>query len=188
MAAILGDPLADKRWLPQRHEAVVGIQGRETTEVGIDEQPPPLGVLGDLVSIEVAGDPALRGHIEPVAALKGLPRRKPVVQPPELIAAGHEQTIAVGLPAQAHRFVEQALVQRQAPRLILAADEEQPVALIGGQRQADVLRGEPVPEACVGLDVECGAAHGVSRGAGASNVVSAAKSCWRTLVQSPGKG
>ena len=139
-----------KRRLPQRPEAVDGIEGGETGIFGIDEDDVSALADGNLVDVEVAGGLRVARHVEPVELLVGhLTLREHVLQTPDL--GDGREVDALGVGAEAHGAHEVALIDRQASSR-QSADQHQLSGLIGGERQADAVRGEPVDKTTRGAD------------------------------------
>jgi hypothetical protein len=161
VAAVLGHQLADERRLPDRFEAVAGAQHGEATEVGIDENEPLVLVENHVVHVQIPRGVGEAGHVEAVVAVVLLPRREAVFDLPDLVTAVHVEGVAV--EAQPHGFVEETLVDGEAATL-LAAEQEQAVALVGGEGNADPLLVQPVPQAF-------GARHGGGRFMDAIHIV-----------------
>ena len=153
MAAVLGRQLADERRPPERREAVGLADRGEAAEQRVDEHDPALGVEGDVVDVEVARGARDLRHVEPVVALVRLAGLERVVEPPELEQRRQEQRLRAR--PEAHGAVEAALEDRQ-PAVRLQPDQEQLAALVGREREREVLLGEPARELARRQQLELG--------------------------------
>jgi hypothetical protein len=98
----------------------------------------------DVVDVGAAGDAALARHELALRALRrGRAGGEHVLEPPQHVARAGPQRLPVG--PQPLALLDDALVRPHAA-VVLAADEEQPSRLVGGEREADIRCREPCRE------------------------------------------
>ena len=97
-------------------------------------------VDGDVVDIEVAGRVGHLRHVEPVVSLVELAGLEQVLETPELVKRAQPDGLAIG--PKAHRAVERAL-ENGEPAFGVTPQQEELARLVGGERQADPLLGQP---------------------------------------------
>ena len=129
---------------PQRPEARLVAHRGEAGEQRVDEDRRALAVdlaHADVVDVGAAGDAALARHELALRPLRrGRAGGEHVLEPPQHVAGAGPQRLPVG--PQPLALLDDALVRADAA-VVLAADEEQPPGLVGGERETDIGRREP---------------------------------------------
>lgn len=113
MAAVFRRELGDEAGLPQRLEAMHGVEGGKAGIFGIDEDDAVIAVDGNLMNVEVACGLGIAWHIQPIELLVShLSLLEDVLQTPNL---GNCRKIdALGARTQSHRTHEVALINRES--------------------------------------------------------------------------
>jgi hypothetical protein len=151
--------------VPDRAKAAALGQRREAVEPGGDKNRLLAVALVaprmDIMDINVAGGVARDRHINGVMAILLLAGVEEVLEPPELIKRAHPKLLP--LHADPHAPVKRPLKYRQAA-IGFEPDHEQLPRLIGGERKAGFLPGQPGSEQAGAGELQSGFGVGHKQG------------------------
>ena len=146
VAAVLGRETRDEGRTPERPEARAVAHRGDAGEDGVDEHRPPGRVPGNVVDVEIAGDPGKPRHEDGVVAGMALSGGKRVVEAEQLVMGGEEEPARVRADAEAHAAGEAPLVDGE--RAVGSdAEQEQLPGLVGGEGDAAARPRQPRHEA-----------------------------------------
>ena len=141
VAAILGLELGDEARLPDRTEALDGIERRQAGITGVHEHRTAVGPGADLVNIDVPGDERLPRHQRQIVlALREHSFGENVLEAPQLYLRREPQSVPV--PANSHGAAECLLVHGDGA-VRHGARQEQPPALVGREGEACAVLDQP---------------------------------------------